>query len=341
MLTPSKLTPSKPTAPDGVSTAASGFLSVPVVPVQPEQLTYSTADLELFSYPNPANPNSSVLTRALYLSLNGVQAPPYDPTNPTRNWYDQSPAPGYPAAGSYLVVEVKGTSASIASIAVPANVAVPNLSGPYQYPAWVNSPTTVALLSLPDEPGGPTPLNPDLLISLADAEAVLAALPAGSTISEYAEDEQVIWGTETRRQYTVSVPNGPQNQACQPLRQVMTAVRTDPDGNYVSGGVGSPGAFEVTAATIMWTPLQDPGLSAGAPTPVPCRALIADGTDQEVLVPGPLSMGVQVLRLDFLAGSSTGSAAGGLSEDQGAWVLQALQAIGEYLKLGLPAPPAA
>ena len=326
----------------GPASTASGFSSVPVVPAQPDQMTYPPGDLELFSYPNPANPNASgPLTRALYLSLNGVQAPPYDPAHPTRNWYDQSPSPGYPSPGSYLVVEVNGTSGSMATIPVPASVSVPNLSGAYQYPAWVNPPTTAALLSLPGEPGGPTPLNPDLLISLADAEAVLAALPAGSTISEYAEDTLVIWGAETRRQYTVSVPNGPQGQFCQPLREAMTAIIEDVGGNYVSGGVGSPGSFEVTTGAITWVPAPDPGLSAGAPTPVPCRALIANGADQEVLVPGPLLEGVQVLRLDLLAAASGGSAAGGLSEDQGAWVLQALQAIAESLKLDLPAPPAA
>lgn len=313
------------------------FSSVPVAPAQPAQLAYSPADLQLFTYPNPAGPGGTgPLTRALYFALTGAQAPPYDASNPTRDWYDQSANPGYPTPGSYLVIEVKGTSASVNSIPVPANVQVPNLPGPYEYPAWDNPATTTALITFPGFPAQPLPAT--FLCSEADARAVAAALPAGTTVGEDTTDFMVTWNSETRRRFTVSIPNGPQQMYAAQLRAAMTQILSDPDGNYISGGVGSPGAFVVNGANISWSPAPDPGLSAGPALPVPCRPLISNGSDQEILVPGPLGIGVQVVRLDYLAASG-GSGVGGFSLMQAAWVLGALQAIGESLKLNLPAPP--
>lgn len=332
------LTPVQPSAPQA-GAPTSGFSSLPVVPAQPAQLAYSPADLELFEYPNPASPGGAgTLTRALYMALTGAQAPPYDSTNPTRNWYDQSANPGYPSPGSYVVIEVNGSAtASISSISVPANVQAPNLPGPYQYPAWENPSTTIAQITFPGFPAQPLPAT--FLCLESDAQAVAAALPAGTTVGEDSTDFMVTWSTEPRRRYTVSVPNGPQQVYAAPLRAAMTQVLTGPNGNYISGGVGSPGTFTVSGINMpTWAPVPDPGLSAGPAMPIPCRPLISNGADQEILVPGPLGIGVQVVRLDYLA-SSSGVAGGGLTVEQGAWVLEALQAIGESLKLNLPAPP--
>lgn len=326
---------STPTPPD--ASTASGFTSVPVVPAQPAQLAYSPADLELFTYPNPAAPGGSgPLTRALFLALTGAQAPPYDPASPTRNWYDQSANPGYPTAGSYIVIEVSGSSATVASIAVPANVQIPNLPGPYQYPAWDNPATTTAEITFPGFAAQPLPAT--FLCSEADAQAVASALPAGTTVGEDSTDFMVTWNAETRRRYTVSIPNGAQQVYASQLRAAMTQILTDPSGNYISGGVGSPGAFSVNGINMpVWTSTPDPGLSAGPAMPIPCRPLISNGSDQEILAPGPLGIGVQVVRLDYLASSTAGG--GGFSVDQADWVLEALQAIGENLKLGLAPPP--
>ena len=286
--------------------------SLPVTPAQPDLPSYGIPALNLFQ----------TWTRASYLAAFGIQAPPYDNTQPTRTWFDSSAQPG-----PYSVIQVSGTSATVGPLAVPKDVGLPNLPGAYQYVAWVNPATTVAQVQ---EPGfGPTPFNnAAALCSLADAEAVLTALPAGASISEESLDAQILWGTETRRQYVLTVPGGARFNAAY-LRAMMTQQITDPQGN-VLGGVGAPGSFTISGNAANWTLAPDPGLSAGPAMPVPCRALLSN----ERFEPGLLGAGGMIVRTDKQqAGNS------GFSDAQASWVMQVLQAINLQWKLGLPQPP--
>lgn len=289
-------------------------VSLPVTPPVPNQATYSPADLWLFQ----------TYTRASFLAAFGFEAPVYDPSQLTRNWFDTSASPG-----PYSCVQVNGSNASIVPLPVPKNVALPNLPGPFLYPAWVNPPTTTAMLQLPGEV--PTPANPEFLCSFADAEAVLAALPAGSAVSEDPDDANINWGAETRRNYTVTIPGGPSKQYCQPLRAAMTHVITDPStSTYLLGGVGSPGAFQLVGGAPQWFPIADPGLSAGPAMPVPVRPL-APG---ESLQSGILGA-VQVVNANFGAPAAAG---GGLTAAQ-ATMLQRnntiLEALNTFFRLGV------
>lgn len=288
--------------------------SLPATPVQPDLASYGISALNQFQ----------TWTRASYLAAFGAQAPSYDPTQATRTWFDTTSQPG-----PYSVIQVSGTSAVVVPFAVPVNVTVPNLPGPYQYPAWVNPSTTVAQMQ---EPGfGPTPFgNAAALCSLADAEAVLAALPAGASISEESLDAQILWGTETRRQYVLTVPDGGRFNAAY-LRAMMTQQITDPQGN-VLGGVGAPGSFTISGNAAIWTLTHDPGLSAAAAMPVPCRALLPN----ERFEPGLLGAGVMIVRTDMQQPGSSG-----FSTAQANWVVQVLQAINVQEKFGLPEPPSA
>lgn len=276
------------------------IISLPVTPPVPNQASYSPADLELFQ----------TYTRASFLAAFGFEAPVYDTSQPTRNWFDTSASPG-----PYPVV----SGLSIVPLAVPKNVTLPNLAGAFLYPAWVNSPTTTAMLQLPGEV--PAPANAEFLCSFADAEAVVAALPAGSAVSEDPNDANVNWGAETRRNYTVTIPGVSGPQYCQPLRAAMTHIITVPStSTYVSGGVGSPGAFQLVGGAPQWFPIADPGLSAGPAMPVPVRPL-APG---ESLQSGILGA-VQVVNANF---GTPAAAGGGLTAAQAAQ-LNRIQAIME------------
>lgn len=268
--------------------------SLPVTPAAPS-FPAAIAALNLFV----------TWTRATFLAAFGCQAPPYNPSQPTRNWFDTSATPG-----PYEYALVNGPTASILALPVPANVGLPNLPGIYQYPAWSNPATTVAVVQLPGV-AGTQPLNPQFLVSMADAEAVLAALPAGSEISEDSTDANVIWGAETRRDYTVNVPGGPAGQYVQPLRAAMTHISTDTSGNYASGGIGSPGSFLVSAAAINWAPAPDPGLSAGPAMAVPCAPLWPN-----------TAFGVGPLASVEIVSTAVASTGGGLTADQASAIAQ-------------------
>lgn len=290
--------------------------SLPTIPVLPS-LPAATAALDLFA----------TWTRASYLAAFGVQAPPYNPSEPTRNWFDTSANPG-----PYSCVQVSGSTASIVPLAVPANVAVPNLPGAYQYPAWSNPATTTAVLTFPgtNNPGPMPSVQVGEICSQADAQAVAAACPAGTTVTEDPSDANVTWNTETRRTWLINVPNGPQGVFAATLRATMTAISTDTSGNYVSGGVGSPGSFQVSGSSLVWVPTPDPGLSAGAAMAVPCAPLWAN----TAFAPGPLGIGVEIIS----SATPSASGEGGLTATQAALLQRnntILEALNTFFRLGV------
>lgn len=288
--------------------------SLPAIPAQPELPSYGITALSLFQ----------PWTRETFQAAFGQQAPPYDPSQPTRTWFDTSAQPG-----PYLAIQVTGGSPAIVPLPMPANVALPNLAGAYRYPAWVNSSSTPAQIQWPGF--APEPLgNPAELCSLADAQAVAAALPSGTTVSEDSMDASVIWGSETRRMYVVNIPGGPSLNAAF-LRAMMTRQITDPQGN-VLGGAGAPGSFIISGDNASWNLTPDPGLTAGPALPVPCRPLLPN----EVFEAGLLGAGVMIVRTDM----QPQPVSAGLSAAQAAWALAVLEAINVQQKLGLPAPPA-
>lgn len=273
--------------------------SLPVIPAAPSTPAYGIADLDLFK----------TYTRASFLASVGEQAPPYDPTQRTRTWFDTSASPG-----PYVAID-PGTGQSV-SLAVPKNVALPNLAGAYEYPEWNNPPTTVAELNFGGGLPSPGTLPAAELCSAQDAEAVKDACPVGTTVGEDPTDASSInWGSETRRRYTVNVPNGPQGVYAAILRAEMTAIHRDPSGGYISGGVGSPGSFQLQGGSLVWVPLPDPGLSASGAMLVPTRPLLAG----ESIQPGIMGV-MQIVNANN--GGGAASQGGGLTPQQAQAIAQ-------------------
>lgn len=293
--------------------ACFGQASLPVAPAQPANVAaYSPAALDLFT----------VYTRASYLAAFGAQAPAFDATKPVRTWFDTSASPG-----PYQVVS--GTS--IVPLPVPAGVNVPNLAGAYQYPVYANLPSTTPAQLVLSTTLPPQPVPVSEICSQGDGQAVAASFGFGAVLGEDSADTATQWGAETRRRWTVQPAGGPVLEAC-PLRAEMTAQIFDPNGNYVSGGLGSPGSWsKATTPNPTWVPATDPGLLAsGVPVAAPVRSLLPN----EQLITGVLGA-VEVARTDL---PGAGGGAGALTSAQQTFLYQVAAALNRIYNLGVAVP---
>src|ERR1051326_1259676 len=77
-------------------------------------------------------------SRAAYQQATGQQAPPFDPSQPLKRWFDPAPT-----GQSYLVFDSSAAdSGYVSQLAMPAAQAARlNLPGIYNYPAYVSPPT--------------------------------------------------------------------------------------------------------------------------------------------------------------------------------------------------------
>lgn len=302
--------------------AAAGPISTPSVPAQPNLANYPVSALNLFQ----------TYTRTTYLAQFGVQAPAYNPSLPSRNWFDTSAAPG-PYQG--IQINPAGTAGStlaqVVPLAVPANVALPNLSGIYQYPTYANLPATTPAIHVWGNGLPSTGVSVAYICSLADAQAVANSFGL-LTLGEDPADGNVTWNGETRRDYTVTPKGGTMALEACPLRVLMTAQEFDSNGNYTGGGVGAPGSWtNPLGANPVWDLAFDPGASASsALTPVPVRSMLPN----EQFAVGTLGT-IEISRTD-IAGPSNGS--GGLTSAQQVYMYQILDALDKVYSLGI-APP--
>ncbi|MDE2100757.1 MAG: hypothetical protein KGL39_26160 [Patescibacteria group bacterium] len=308
-----------------LTVAAFAQTSTPSAPAQPPTAVYSPSALQEFV----------TYTRASYQAAFGVQAPPFNASQAPRSWFDTSSNPG-----PYQVVQSNPGAtppAALVSLPVPAGVNLPNLVGAYQYPAYVNLPaTTVAVFQWPGI-GGTTPIPVSNICSLSDANLVAASMANSSTPLastsigiDAAYAQNAVWGAETRRPYTVTV--GTTTYDVCPLVVAMSHVVTQ-NGQYVSGGYGSPGVWSnLNSGAPTWVSTPDPGLTTTTtPVPVPVRSLLPGEQFQLGLLNS-----LQVVNTN--AQPITPSAGASLSQNQLNFILQVVEKLDSMMGLGIAVP---
>lgn len=242
--------------------------SVPVIPAQPVQANYSTAQLALFQ----------TFTRASYLSAFGVQAPPWDPTRASKYWFDSTVDPTQVVNGTYTVVDL--ASASLVQLTMPASEACTvNIPGVYTYPTYVIAPT--------DATKGGAPIVASWLSLQPQAQALMTMF-GGSNLVDAGLTTllPIIYPSdEPRRMWNFTLHGVPVNAG-----MLMAS--------EYSQGVGAPGQWDLSSGSPVWIPappaptgLDDTRL----PRPLPVRALLPG----EQLIASPFGLGgVTVVRTD-------------------------------------------
>jgi hypothetical protein len=108
-------------------------VSLPIVPPQPDKEVYGFAELALFQ----------TYTRETYLTAFGVQAPAWNPSRPSKFWFDSTAsAAGNVAAYKIFAVDSTGTWALQQLVLPAAEAAAVNLPGLMTYAPYVIAPTS-------------------------------------------------------------------------------------------------------------------------------------------------------------------------------------------------------
>lgn len=244
-------------------------VSQPVTPPQPDLECYGIQELALFvSY-----------TRDSYLAAFGIQALAWDPTRPTKTWFDTTVDMSNPAnTATYNIVAanssgVWGLMPLTISVTEASTV---NLTGSVTYPAYTIAPT--------DATSGGAIINPAYLSLESDAQALMNAL-GGTNLPEETGNAAfpIIYPADEPRRIWDFFVNGVLCNAGQLLAQMN------------ANGVGAPGSWQITSSGPVWVPNPAPtGLdSTTAPRPMPVRNLLPNEQLQTGL------MGVSVIRTDL------------------------------------------
>jgi hypothetical protein len=212
------------------------------------------------------------LTRALFKQMYGFQAPPYDPKEPVRRFFD-SGAAGQPdepyTYGSWTAVNGKPYYRRV--VITVAQARVPNLPGTYEYARYAAAPTGAHWTSNLD--GQETALNPEYLSTAQEAAGLAAELSgvAGLSVGDVSEQQLsnpaallVYPADEQRRVYVLQVNGEFHNVGL--LRKAK----------FVQG-VDAPGRWVVSANSPAWLPEipQDTG-ELSTEMPAPQRELYAN-----------------------------------------------------------------
>jgi len=224
-------------------------------PTQPDQPQYQISVLDLFPV---------YTTRAAYQQATGQQAPPFDPSQPLKEWADPAPS-GQP----YLVFDSTAVATGyVGQFTLPAAQAAQlNLPGAYNYTAYV-SPPTDAMQYGPFGPIGPA--SPDQVCLQTDAQEIanqLAPFFPGVTPVVAQENTGLyhyVYGQDPRRQWAITFGN-----------YIFVAQTLIEARNY--HGVGSPGHWTWDGQGHLNWVYDQPVIAAppnAATLPVPIRALL-------------------------------------------------------------------
>jgi hypothetical protein len=235
-------------------------------PIQPNQPQYPISTLDLFPV---------YATRAAYQQATAQQAPPFDATQPLKGWADPAPT-GQP----YLVFDSTAVATGYISqiTLTPPQAAQLNLSGVYNYPAYVSAPTDAQEVG----PYGPIgTVSPNQVCLQADAQTIaneIAPLYPGQTLSVVQENSGVyhyVYGLDPRRQWYIQIGN------TAILAQALIETQN-------LSGVGAPGNWVLTSGALNW--VYDAPVTAAPPNavtvPVPIRPLLPN--EEIVNLPGSL-----------------------------------------------------
>jgi hypothetical protein len=265
-------------------------VSVPVTPAQPNAAAYATSDLDLIPQ----------YSRASYEGMGWGQPPPFNPAVAIKTWFITD-ANGSPLTGTETYNVIANGAMAVTQITMDgATAASVNFPGAYRYAVY--APHSAAT---PATSNG-SPINGTILCALADATALATMLGAPAP-TQAMEGSQLLWNGETGREWQVTVPGSNGAVDAAPLLVEMFA-----------NGIGSPGSWNVTNPNaVVWVPsLPSQDLTGIAVTPVPIRPLLPN----EVIQNGPLGMGIEIGRTDWLNPTPTApaSAGGGLTDQQAA-----------------------
>lgn len=204
------------------------------------------SELQLSGFP--------IYTRASYLALFGMPAPPCDPTRRGKAWIGN---------GTFWFLESVTTPIVFKQETIPPSDDLPNLEGVGPYPAYVVAPTS----AFSDIKGGNPEIQPEnpLFLSLQqDAQALMEELGGSSLIDQGITPPQNVTypANEQRRKWVFTDKQGvPVNVGTLLFARNMN-------------GVGSPGHWDQSGAVPVWVAdnptAQMPALGA------PCRALAAN-----------------------------------------------------------------
>ncbi len=249
----------------------SAFAQAPADPPQPNQNSYSAAELQQFP----------TYTRDSYRAKFGAPAPACDASRLVKSWFDRTVDATRPEDFViYKVVSPDGKLKQMVMTNLEASAV--NLTGVEKYPPY-QADDTQALLHNPVSNQAIGTIWPQSLSTLDQAKR-FAALFNGT----YSEDSGApnytysYPSTEPRRVWTVKDASGNMYLVGQLLYEENSA------------GIGAPGSWSVSNGTWKWSaaPLSD--CAGQTERPVPVRALLPN----EQLTTDPFG-GVQVIRTDL------------------------------------------
>lgn len=233
---------------------------------KPDAPQYGPSELELFPR----------LTRALYRTMFGEQAPPWDKNRRIKRWFD-SEALGPPGGLFSYKIVAKGPDGKpgFAPVAISFEEAqTVNLPGQYEYPKYALPPSR-AFVNAYDANGsviGRNIVPPEELATWAEAEELRADLndigisAIDVTENQYGGPYAVIYPPdEPRRMLVVVLANGSAHSVQRLLCQKNAA------------GVGSPGRWaSLPNGSVQWVseiPQETGEFDPRPEVPIPCRAL--------------------------------------------------------------------
>lgn len=267
-------------------------ISVAVVPAQPTAAAYATSALQL----------TQLWSRASYEGKFGVQPAPFDPKQAIKSWF-LTDASGNPLPGTQTFDVIVPGANVVSQITMDGlTCASVNIPGTYRYPKWANAPSTVAT-------NAGVPINAQNLCFLADAIILQGSVNPNVEAPDNTDPEfaSVVWGSENRRAYRVTMTDGSLQNAA-----TLLAVCSN-------SGIGAPGTWNpALAGTAMFTPTPVADLTGIPVTPVPIRPLVTG----EVLRVVSIGEGVSVVNTNLEAQPATGGSptvtGGGMTDAQAA-----------------------
>lgn len=256
-------------------------ISTPINKPQPTDSAYGIDVLKTFTE----------YSRATYLQTFGVDADTYDPSLPTKTWFDSSADPSQ--SYTYLTfIAQNGLAAPVKTMLTitGAQASKINLYGLHSYPAYAIAPTAAAVV----DPTGITnsPVQAADLSTRDQAVALATALGLDpSTVTEItmAPLYKIAYpSTEPRRIYVVTFKG-----------IALTVGRLIQEQN--ANGVGAPGGWNLDGPEPNWISAIPSTLPPANPVqPVPMRDLMPNEAFQVGL------MGVEIIRTDSAVASVSG-----------------------------------
>lgn len=223
-------------------------------PEQPNEPFYPISKLYLFPR----------YDRRSWEKAHGRQAPPYDPNRRPKYWADPEAAQRSDANGQVEYDYFDFGAREFRKLSLSVNEAeTPNLPGRYVYPKYEPAPTPAVVMN----PGGSTsPINPVMLASRDEAEALAAELDADAVLEQdqFAGAFRIDWSGETRRIFMLRIGGQLYNAGLLLARKNRHGVGAP--GEWTRGSSGQP----------IWIPKpQETGEDDRRPeVPMPIRPLL-------------------------------------------------------------------